>query len=103
MNNYFMLDGRKIEMSEETAKSLRREVNLNIVEIKDYADADQLIVYINNDNAARVILKEKFGSSLGGNVESGHLANLFLSGANGVWYTKEGNIIEGYLFYKSNC
>ena len=98
MNNYFMLDGRRIEMNEETAKSIREATNVNtITQFPNKENKCRI-----NDEWALSIYHEVAGKNTGNGKISGHSSNLFLSNSNGTWYDENDKGVGGYFYYKPN-
>ena len=69
MNNYFMLDGRRIEMSEETAKSIRETTNVNTITQFPNKETNK---YLIDDEWALSIYHEVTGGDIENGKVSGH-------------------------------
>ena len=96
--NYFMLDGKKIKMSEETAKSLREQQKPKLNIVTKFPTRQSSGGYINGKWAMTFRSEEK--GCEGFCKKAGHHSNAFLCSNNGTWYDENGNEIKGYLFFK---
>lgn len=76
----------------------KKQLKPNVVTQWPSENASEL--YINGEWAASVYRKEEQGSSYNGFDKSGHNASIFLANCNGQWYTKSGEPISDYLYYK---
>jgi hypothetical protein len=94
-----MLDGRRIEMSEETAKSIREATTVNT--ITQFPNKETKKCFI-NDQWALSIYHEVAGGDIGNGKVSGHSSNLFLANSKGTWYDENDKVVDGYFYYKPN-
>jgi len=97
VENYIMLDGKKIEISDETAESIKKVIEKpksNIV--TKYPDECNIEGFI-NDKLAFGIYKKGYLPFM-----SNKEATIFLITDSGVWYDEDGNRISGFLSFEPN-
>jgi len=88
----------KVKALIETTFSKDELNELNILTLSN--DNSDMDININNRWAGRLFMAEKEGVGYKGNTISGHKASMYLSNLLGQWFDKDGNIIEGYFYYK---
>ena len=82
-----MLDGRKIPMSDETAKSLRKEVKENVV--TQFPSTNDSEGYIDN----------KWVISFYSKNADENTSNLYLPNYDGQWYNEKNEKVSGYFYF----
>ena len=92
-----MLDGEKIEMSEEASKLLRESTNLNT--ITKFPSEESDMCYF-GDNWALSLYSEKRAIEEEMCKIRGHGSNIYLANCEGTWYNSQNEEVAGYFYFK---
>lgn len=94
---------KELKQLKEEVKLFDKNNKLKITKVINYDSMNKIKqVYLNNRWAYTYFIEELEGDNYDGCKCSGHNAVLYLSDSDGCWYDKNGDKIEGYLFYKPN-